>query len=485
MSKSYIEYKDIAPMAEYDASVSATGASPLSNVSKLPHGADPGKVITGELNQWVLDGEHTTTGEKVFAFWSEELSGADCLFENNPVIDIQFTQQHASLGLTLVFDETDGNYCTDVNIKWYRDGAVEVDKNFSPDSTRFFAREQVTAYDRIVITLKKTSLPVRMAKVNHIIFGVYRKFDMSNLRNVTIINQTDILSAEFPVSTMDIVLESHDDLGFMFQLKQPMEAWNNENLIGVYYIDEHTRSSTSLYSIGCYDSVGVLDESPFPGGVYNGASAIGILQAVVHPYFSIDTEGVTDVQVTGIIPPGTRREAIQQVLFAAGWVAATDGGSTIRVFSLDNTLKTIGQNRTYFGAKASISSIVTEVRVTAHTYTQDSNGSIEIGGQKYKDTETVYTVTNPDVTANDKQNVIEVTNGTLISTVNGQATAQRVYDYYLMRQTDGAKIVWSEERLGEYVSLPTNWGTIHSGYIEKMTIKLSNTVAVQLETRGV
>ena len=49
-----------------------------------------------------------------------------------------------------------------------------------------------------------------------------------------------------------------------------------------------------------------------------------------------------------------------------------------------------------------VASIVTAVKVTAHAYTQDANGSVDIGGTRYKDTTTVYTVTNPDVTATDR-----------------------------------------------------------------------------------
>ena len=131
------------------------------------------------------------------------------------------------------------------------------------------------------------------------------------------------------------------------------------------------------------------------------------------------------------------------------------------------------------------SAVVTEVRVIAHTYTQDSNGGVEIGGVKYSDTETVYTVTNPDVTATDKQNVIEVTGATLVSPGIGQATAQRVYDYYQKRNTNKAKVVWAGELLGDYVSLPNAWGSANSGHIEKMEIKLSNTVAADCETVGV
>lgn len=485
MSKSYVIYKDVAPFAEDDATVTATNKYPQSNVSDLPHGADPGKVNTLERNQCILDGQHKILGNRNIAFWSNELSGDDCTFQNDPIIDIQFTQQHASIGITFVFDEADGNFCTSINVKWYQGDTLKENVNFSPDGTKYFAAKQVEAYTRIVITLKETSLPHRRAKINHIVFGVTRQFDMESLRSVKIINQSNLISTELPISTMDVVLESKDDIGFMFQLKQQMEAWNDNNLIGVYYIDEHERTGENTYSVGCYDAVGVLDESMFSGGYYSGVSAISLLNQIIQPYFSLDTTEITDKNLTGIIVPCTRREAMQQVLFAAGWISSTDGGQKIRLFEMDDVIKSIGKNQTYSGVNVKTSSIVTEVNVTAHTYTQSENGNVEINGTWYQQTDTVFTVKNPNVIATDKPNSKSIENGTLVSPDIGQAVAQRVYDYYLRRKTDTSKIVWKGEHIGDYVSLPTAWDTLVKGHIQKMTITLSNTVASDLEVLGI
>lgn len=483
MSKSYILYKDVAPLAEDDATPTVTGADAMSDPGKLPHGSDPGAVMTLETNQWVLDGTHGYLDESKVALWSSALSDGNCVLSPEPVIDIDFTEQHSSLGVTLEFDPPGINYCALLNIKWYQGETLLADKDFTPDSPLYFCRQTVTAYDRIQITLKQTSLPYRRAKVNHIIFGLYRQFGADDFRSVKIINQSDLISAELPVSTMDFELDSDDDIGFMFQLKQEIEARNGDYLVGVYYIDEHKRTSQRQYQLNCYDALGVLDESPFPGGVYNSISALSLLESIVGPEFVLDA-AVEDMDLTGIIMPGSRRAAAQQVLFAAGWLCATDGGSVVRVFSTDQTLSIVGKGRTYTGASSSIAAITTEVQVTAHAYAEDANGSVEIGGKKYSDAQTVYTVKNPNVTANDKSSVVEVKDATLVSPSIGQAVAQRVYDYYQLRQTDSAKIVWKGERLGDYVQLPTAWGSDHAGHIQKMTITLSNTVAAELETLG-
>lgn len=98
--------------------------------------------------------------------------------------------------------------------------------------------------------------------------------------------------------------------------------------------------------------------------------------------------------------------------------------------------------------------------------------------------DSIIDFTNPDVIATDKQNVIEVADATLVSPDIGQATAQRVYDYYAKRITTNAKIVWAGELLGDFVTLPTAWGNTNAGNLRRMEVKLSNTVVATVASLG-
>lgn len=484
MSLTYILYRDVAPMAEGDASPLSVDATTFSDIDLLPHGTRPGKIATLEEGQWALTGDYKFLDDKRVAFWSEALSDDACSFAAPPSIEVSFSQQHTCPGITIEFDPDGGNFISYLNIQWYRAEELLADTDFWPDSTEYFCQQTVEAFDKLIIALYESNLPYRRAKINRITFGRNRRFGMETLRSASVIRQSDLLSAEIPVSTLDVGINDHSDLGFMFQRKQPVEVWNDSVRLGVFYITEHTRTAASLYTLNCHDAWGVLDEAPFAGGYYEDASAVEILRSIIEPDFELDVSAVVDTTLSGIISPCTRREAAQQVLFAAGWVSATDSDNGIRVFALDNVLKVIGKNRVYIGASSSVSALTTEVQVLAHTYTQSTQGSVEINGVKYKDTTTLFKVTNPAVTANDKASIVEVTGATLVSPDIGQEVAQRVYDYYLLRQRDTAKIVWDGERVGDYVQIPTAWEESHTGHIEKMTIKLSNTVAASLEIVG-
>lgn len=494
MSTTTILYRDIAPGAIDGAQITATEATPFSDPSML---ADDehyvSQAATLERNVWTLDGTRRIYGGGTEPYWSSVLSGDDCTLDPAPVVTLTLDGTYTSLGITLVFDtSSSGGYCSDVLICWYRSGALLTEKAFSPDRIIYFCQTTVEQFDKVEITLRKTALPACYAKLSQVIIGVTRVFDMPQIRSARVVAQTDLLAQELPASVLEWVLDSSEDVEYIFQERQPFEVRctgfgqheESSSTVGVYYLSDSRRTAKRIYSLNCEDAIGVLERDSFSGGVYNGYSARQLISDIVDGQFEVvydPSSGIGDESLTGILMPSTRREALQQVLFAFGVCAATDGGETIRIFSPGGTPESIGAGRTYTGASVDTSAVVTAVRVTAHTYTKSSDGSIEIGGEKYRDTETVYTVENPDVTSKTKTNVVEITGATLVSTANGQAVAQRVYNYYAKRDAARAKIVWRGEKLGDAVTLPNPWGGTNTGNIVRMDLTLSNTVAADCE----
>jgi len=485
MSKTQIIYKDIAPGAAEDAAVSATSGLDRTDPSLLPFGLEVPAIAAMERNRWLLDGSFVALedGQRL-AFWSSGLSGEDGVLDAPPVITVVFDQQYSSVGITLSFDTATGEHCSAVNIKWYQGSNLLADVDFSPNAGEYFCEQKVTSYNKVVITLLQTNLPFRRARLNSVVFGRIRNFDMGSIRAASVNNETDLLSAKLTASTLKWTLNSRSNVDYLFQLKQPMEVWNGESLVGVYYIDDARRMGAGLYDISCEDAMGVLSEEPFAGGVYNNKSAKTLLAEIVGPGFLLDIEA-EDTNLTGAILSGTKRDAMQQVLFAWGVCASTDGRSTIRVFVPNAEPVQIGTNRTFPDTSTETAAIVTRVEVTAHTYTADSGGGVTINGMKYKDTTTKYTVDNPNVTATDKQNVVEVPSATLVSPAIAQAVAQRVYDYYARRNTNQARIVWKGERLGDCATIPNAWGGTSTGNINSLQISLSNTIVATCRTVGV
>lgn len=482
---SKIVYKDFAVGADTDAAFSASDKTPFSNLN-LGIGEQSGKYYTLEKNRWLLNGGYVNRGANQVAFWSEEMSGSNCSFATPITITALFDNQYSSVGVTLQFDTVTGEYCSEVDVKWYQGSTLKANGTFYPDKAVYFCDKQATSWNKIVITLKKTSLPNRYAKMEKIMFGIWREFSDDELRSAIVTNESNLISCELPDSTLEFELNSKTDVNFMFQLKQPIEVYNNDSLIGVYYIDSSRRMASRIYDISAKDAIGVLSEQQFSGGSYiSGISAKTLVSNIVDGAFTVVYEsGLSDATLYGVLLAQDKRSALQQVLFAWGVFAATDGGNTIKIGYPKTNSVTVSESRTFDGVSVEQQPIVTGVKVVAHTYASSTSGNVQIGNSRYTDTETVYTVTNPNVTANDKQNIKEVRDATLVSTHNGQTVAQRVYDYYSKRSVYNGSIILDGEMIGDKLTQPTMWETSVTGNVERMRIVLSGMTVANVMSVG-
>lgn len=487
-----IVYKDIAIGADTDASVSAVGADAISNVALLPFGVETADIATLELNKWGLGGTAKIYNGQDIALISAAMSGADCTFASPPSVTVSFDSNYTTLGIYLRFATNTVDYATSVTLTWYQDTAQLAQKTFYPDGLSFFCENTVTAYNKLVITINAANLPYRYARLEQIVFGVVREFDKRELGSVDITQKVNLISAELSINTLDWTLKSKTGVDYVFQLKQPVEAYNNGNLIGVFYIDDQaTRTAEHAYTIPCSDAIGVLDGYDFTAVMYLDKDAVTAMQEIVGGVFELDIDSsFSAVTLTGLIPDGTRRTALQQVAFAIGAIVSTAGSKKIRVYpAASGTPTEIPVKRIYDAPSVKQDAVVTSIVVTYHSYVVGSGSSgddvITVGGVKYVHTTGTTRVDNPNVTASDMQNVKTVKDATLVNPSNAAAVAARVYSYYQRRNTVGSKIVVDAEEPYSYITVPTKWGTAATGHIQSMKIKLSNTTAVEITIKAV
>lgn len=485
-----IVYKDIAIGADTDASVSAVGADSISNVALLPFGVETADIATLELNKWALGGAAQIYNGQDIALISTDMSGEDCTFASPPSVTVAFDSNYTTLGIFLQFATNTVDYATSVTLTWYQGTTQLAQKTFYPSGPSCFCENTVTAYNKLVIAINATNLPYRYARLEQIVFGVVREFDKRELGSVDIMQEVNLLSAELSINTLDWTLKSKAGVDYIFQLKQPVEVYNNGNLIGVFYIDDQaTRTAEHAYAIPCSDAIGVLDGYDFSAVMYADKNAVTAMQEIVDGAFELEIDSsFAAITLTGLIPDGTRRSALQQVAFAIGAIVSTAGSKKIRVYPAPaGTPAEI--SRVYDTPSVKQDTVVTSVVVTYHTYTAGSGSSgddvVTVDGVKYVHTTGTVRVDNPNVTASDKQNVKTVKDATLVNASNAAAVAARVYAYYQRRNTVSSKIVVDNEEPSDYITVPTKWGTAITGHIESMKIKLSNTTAAEITVKAV
>lgn len=392
-----IVYQDIAAGAAEDASVTAPGAADFTSPALLPFGGSDAPIATLEPFSWALDGSRELLGGQPLAYWSEAMSGPDGRFEPPPEIAVTFDERYTSPGLFLIFDTATGDYCSHVTVEWYRGVNLLKKKDFFPAGPEYFCQQTVEAWDKIVLRLNATDRPYRYAKLWEIIFGVSRIFLRPELRNVRVTQEVSIISDQVAVNTLDFTLDSKADVEYMFQFKQPVSAYNGDRLIGVFYIDDSKHRGKGLWNISCKDAIGVLDDDPYPARMLDNEPARELLEDILGGHFRLELDAaLAAAPVTGYLPGGSRRQALQQVAFALCAMVDTSGTDAVRVYKdREDQPKKVPLGRTYVNGTVDTSAIVTAVQVTAHSYILTGTGTdtVEIGGTVYHHaTETVTIV---------------------------------------------------------------------------------------------
>lgn len=111
------------------------------------------KYGTCENNQFALDGTFELMPENLdnMCLWSNSMSNEIGTFEKPPILEINFTEPHSSLGLTLLFSKA-GDFCNHLNLTYYdKDNKLINDTDFYPDNYEYVCNNVVENYQKIVI----------------------------------------------------------------------------------------------------------------------------------------------------------------------------------------------------------------------------------------------------------------------------------------------------------------------------------------------
>lgn len=473
-------YSDLALGAKEKAAISATPWEEFAEPATLPYGVNTGAVATCEPNAWGLSHDYKARGTQQFAMWSKARSNEAGAFVNAPVIVIVFAEQYTSTGLTLRFAPDAGEYCTQVRVVWYQGDTVKDSGTFFPTSGLYALENTVEAFDKIELYFEATNLPHRRLKLEYIAIGIVREFTGRELTGAQFVHEIDLISNTVPINVLDASFHSSGDAEYIFQRKQPVEAYNDNDLIGVYYIEKGERISSQNYSISCQDAIGVLELDKYSGGLWLTDTPVEtIIDDVIAGAFEIEIDAaLAGSTLRGHIPKGTKRAALQQIAFALGACVDTAGTDKIKIFLPPTSGGTeILPQETYQGGKVATEDTVTEVLVLGYDISDavpDANDeSISFKGNEYRCVVREFYAYNPSITAGALSNVVEVSGCYLINSTNAQARADATLAYYMRRNTYSAKHIVKGQKLGERASVALPWGDVANANIKKMTISVT------------
>ena len=124
------------------------------------------KNATLENDLWQLDGSYISFPDNPIGigYISKSMSNEEGIFDDEIILTRIYDNTYTSPGIMISFDTNTDNYATDVNIKWYRDTELLVSKDFTPNASKYFFHQDVVAYNKIVITFRKTNIGFRYYK---------------------------------------------------------------------------------------------------------------------------------------------------------------------------------------------------------------------------------------------------------------------------------------------------------------------------------
>lgn len=462
--------------------------------------------------------------------WSDSLSDEDGNFETPITLSLEASSNYTSQGVSLTFDDNADDYPTSVNVKWYRGATLLDEKDFTPDSSVYFFSNLVQNYNKIVMEFNSMNKPFRRLRIHKFDFGIIRTFRNKELSDgVKVVQEQSPISNELSINTLDFKLVVNDNANYLFQKKQPLDTYVDNQLVGRFFVNKGEKEGKFKYKIEAEDYVSALDSVYFNGGVYSNKSVATLIQeifTVANVPYELDGTPLVNT-VSGYIPYTTCREALRQVLFATGLVIDTSNIDYVKIENVDLTtsVKTYTEDDIITGQSIKSNQTLTSVELDEHYYNANSStassvlydaskqgactnyvitfsepyhsltvssgtlnsygdnwanitfssASGTLSGKRYEHNVSSKTIYNDNINVNDLANDIKVTDATLISSNNSSLICQRVFDYYNNQKETTVKIAGFTNNLGDRITLDNDEiGEAMSGNIESIEYSLNN-----------
>lgn len=537
--------------ARGDSTPSCTTAKPFCNLGRdllLESVPSQNKYGTLESEQWLMDGSFAffpEVPEQYFwGLWSATQSDKSGVFADPPVLDITFTQDHSSSGLTLHFYSPTEDWASRVKIQWFgQDGGLIATALFYPNAVDYYCAKKVENYRRIRIHFLETNRAGRYLKLAGIDYGVYLHFSGHEIVEAHVLEECDPISSEISINTLNVSLYNKEGRfsilnpeGYfdVLQHKQKFTIWEDVKqdarstssvsyCMGTFYLSDWSNSGDTLADFSAVDAIGLLDGSPFDGGIYD-TTAAELAEAILTGYSYTLDESLAAERVQGYIAAGTRREALQQLAFAIGAVVDCSRGELIRIAPAPS--KASGMitydRKLQDGSKVTLNPLITAVAVTAHRYlpgeateelyrdtldpgiyrvtfnapavvdsltvtgaeltesgvnlctlTVAKAGEVCVTGRKYTDSTVVLRRTAANLPPNAQDNELTVTDATLVGPGRAEAVAVRVLEHYAQRYEQNFSMVAGDEKLADKLIIQSFGGEMVRGVLTKLEFDLT------------
>lgn len=310
-----------------------------------------------------------------------------------------------------------------------------------------------------------------------------------------------------------------------FSVGEKVQFFENDELIVTMYLSQIERVATNKFNFSCINAIGILDNQKHFGGMYNGNTFSDVLADVMgNAEYTLES-ALGNITIYGWLPISTRRDNLNQLLFAAGANIISETNGTLRVFVLSSDITNIAADRVFRGGSVKAVSPATEIDVTEHAYAalttdeqvtlftgSSSNGELvtfdnpmhdlavdgtfkilasnanyaiigagagTLTGKKYTHTAKLYRLQN-NARSNASDSTKTVKDATLVNAINSPSIAERLMNYYGLKTQVQSDILYAGESVGQKISFTTPFMETDTGFIESVDVAISQIMRATL-----
>lgn len=535
--------------AKEDSSLACTHSQPFWQPETLrQEQAELYPAATLEEDYFRLDGSilpFPDSPDKVgLGLWSSCQSGSDCKLSQPMKLRIDFTKAHSSVGLTLEFDEKEGDWCRYLRVRWLdeKSGTISA-MDFCPKSPKEFLRHKVENWWGLELEFFETWKPYRYIKLISIDYGLLLTLGENDIIAATMLEESDMSGSSVSINTFDITLHSTrqqysplnpEGTFSLLQQNQMISAYGwadgKKSYMGSYYLDSWQSGEKGDIKLHSVDPVGLMDKVQFLGGIYQGVSAREILAeifSVCQVEYRLDMM-LGEKLLWGHIPVCSAREALWQTAFAIGGVVDCSRDRLVKIYPLPTRPSVmITSGRKFAGQKLRQKKAVTGIEIAVHRYTESSEtgealkttlqsgeytmllnepmhdisvqgaeliasganylklrltqaGEVTVQGKRYLDSKQLIYTPMPGVPPNTAENRLSVDRATLVSPENAGEVLERLAGYYGRSYQTELTLLLGDEKIGDMVTLKTLGGENLKGLVERMELDLTGGCVVEM-----